>query len=183
LLDSHASLAAVTARVLVGAEHIEDPTCARMAASPLPNDLGVPGSIIFGCMAGACVMRRSAFLAAGGYHPRFFIGAEEALLAIDLMTAGWKMAYIPTLVVHHEPSTVRDRGARRRMLTRNALWCAWLRRPFKSAAKQTGRLLQIAVQDPASMRGAMDALWGLPWVLRQRHVVPPHIEQALEQVS
>ena len=79
-----------------------------MAASPFPNTLGVRGSELVGLLGGACMMRRAAFLEAGGYHPRLFLGREEALLAVDLLTAGWHMAYIPGVVVHHHPSRLRD---------------------------------------------------------------------------
>ena len=74
VLDAHPTLAAVTARVLVGHGRREDPTNARMAGSPFQNTLGVPGSEVVGFLAGACMMRRDAFVAAGGYDARFFIG-------------------------------------------------------------------------------------------------------------
>src|SRR5581483_561831 len=38
LLEAHPRLAVVSARVLVGAEGREDPTCRVMAATPLPRD-------------------------------------------------------------------------------------------------------------------------------------------------
>jgi len=128
-LERYPRLAAVTARVLVGPDEIEDPASTRMATSPLENTLGIPGTIVLGFMAGACMMRRDAFIAAGGYQPRFFIGAEEMLLAMDLMSAGWAMGYLPQIVVHHHPSSLRDVASRRRLILRNGLWCAWLRRP------------------------------------------------------
>jgi len=59
-LDAHPTLAAVTARVLVGEHRREDPTNARMAASPLPNTLGLHGSELLGLLGGACMVRRAA---------------------------------------------------------------------------------------------------------------------------
>jgi GT2 family glycosyltransferase len=115
-LDRHPGLAVVTARVLVGDDAREDPASSRMAASPFPNTLGVDGCEVLGFMAGACMFRRTAFLAAGGYEPRLFIGREERLLAIDLLAAGWRMAYLPAAVVHHQPSRIRDRRAARRVV-------------------------------------------------------------------
>src|SRR5581483_5401490 len=73
LLDAHPSLAVLTARVLVGTEDRLDPTCAAMAASPLPAPPGLPGAAILGFLAGASVVRRAAVLAAGGFEPRFFL--------------------------------------------------------------------------------------------------------------
>jgi GT2 family glycosyltransferase len=182
VMDRFPRVAAITARVLVGPAEREDPACTRMAHSPLPNEPGLPGTVVLGCLAGACIMRRSAFLEAGGYQPRFFIGREEALLALDLVASGWTMAYMPAAVVHHHPSPARDIDARHELLLRNALWCAWLRRPWQSAARETLRLLGTAFHEPHRMRGAAAALLGVPWVLRHRRVVPPPVEYALRRV-
>lgn len=179
LLDAFPALAAVTARVLVGPDNLEDPTSALMARSPLPNYLGIPGAELAGFMAGACVMRRDAFLAAGGYEPRLFIGGEERLLALDLLAAGWHLGYIPELVVHHHPSRLRDAAGRRRLLLRNALWCAWLRRPLGGAWQETRRWLAQARGVPELLAGALSALSGLPWVLQNRRPLPAHVESRL----
>ncbi|HJU23394.1 MAG TPA: glycosyltransferase [Casimicrobiaceae bacterium] len=182
-LDTHPSLAAVTARVLVGEDGREDPTNARMAASPLPNTLGIRGSELVGLLGGACMVRRDAFLAVGGYHPRLFLGGEEALLAIHLRTAGWRMAYLPDAVVHHHPSALRDARARQRLAIRNALWCAWLRRPLSSAIDATCSWWRCARRDGMLLRDSLDALRGVAWVLRERRVVPPHVEAALRTIE
>lgn len=182
-LDAHATLAAVTARVLVGEHCREDPTNARMAASPLPNTLGLHGSELLGLLGGACMVRRSAFLDAGGYDPRLFLGCEEALLATDLMAAGWRMAYLPDAVVRHFPSSIRDAAARRRLATRNALWFAWLRRPLRSALAASRDWWIESLRDRSLLRNAADALRGLPWVLRERRVVPAHVEQTLSTLA
>lgn len=183
LMDAFPRLAVLTARVLVGIDGHVDPACSRMARSPLPNELGVPGTAVLGCLAGACMVRRSAFMEVGGYQPRFFIGREEALLALDLMASGWHMAYIPAVVVHHHPSLSRDEPARRRLLLRNALWCAWLRRPWKSAARETARLMRTALFDFSQLRGVAEAFQAIPWVLRNRRVIPPRVEYALQLVQ
>ncbi|HET8877003.1 MAG TPA: glycosyltransferase [Casimicrobiaceae bacterium] len=182
-LDAHPALAAVTARVLVGERRRDDPTNAVMAASPFPNRLGVRGSELLGMLAGACMVRRAAFLDAGGYHPRLFLGREEALLAIDLMTAGWHMAYVPDAVVCHFPSCVRDTARRSRMSARNALWIAWLRRPMRTAWRATGDWWAASRRDGVALRNARDALRGLAWVLRERRVVPAHVESALQTLD
>lgn len=183
VLDAHPTLAAVTARVLVGEETREDPTNARMAASPLPNTLGVRGSELVGLLGGACMLRRAAFLGVGGYHPRLFLGGEEALLAADLLTAGWRMAYLPEAVVCHHPSPARDPHARTRLLVRNALWFAWLRRPLPSACAATRIWWAESRRDRSLVRNAADALRGLPWVLRERRVVPGDVEHALSTIA
>lgn len=182
-LDAYRSLAAVTARVLVGENGRDDPTNARMAASPLPNTLGIRGSELVGLLGGACMVRRDAFLAVGGYDPRLFLGGEEALLAIDLLTAGWRMAYLPDAVVHHHPSALRDARVRQRLAMRNALWCAWLRRPLSIAAGATRAWWRHARRDGMLLRDTCAALRGLAWVLRERQVVPAHVEAALRTIE
>lgn len=183
VLDAFPRLAAVTARVLVGAEEREDDTSRRMAASPLQDELGLPGTQVLGLMAGACMVRREAYLRSGGYEPRLFIGGEELLLTLDLASAGWLMAYVPEIVVHHHPSCARDSAARRRMQHRNALWCAWLRRPWPSALRQSWRLLHASLGDRALLLGVADAVRGLPWALGRRRCVPPHVERALQRIE
>ena len=182
-LDAHPRLAAVTARVVVGAARREDPTNARMAASPLSNSLGVDGAEILGLLGGACMVRRDAFLAAGGYHRRFFLGGEERLLAVDLAAAGWRMAYLPAAVVCHEPSVLRDLAARRRLDARNALWFAWMRRPPRIAAKATLAWWKHAREGTTRLSDVLDALSGLGFVVRERRLLPPDVERALRTIE
>jgi len=181
ILDAYPRLAVLSARVLVGKRNVEDPTSARMAASPFPNRLGYPGTEVVGFMAGACIMRRQAFIDAGGYDPRFFVGGEEALLAIDFMVAGWHMGYSPELVVHHHPSISRNAPRRRQLLVRNALWCAWLRRPLSGALEETQRRLREARRERSLVWSVAASMRGMSWVLRERRVIPRHVEAALRQ--
>jgi GT2 family glycosyltransferase len=174
LLDAHPGVAILSARVLVGIEEREDDTCRRMAESPLPS-AGLPGRAVLRFLAGASVFRRKAFLEAGGYEPRFFMGGEEALMALDLLTRGWRVIYCPELTVRHYPSGRRNDRLRRKLLARNALWVAWLRRPLGDAVRESCRLLAGARRDGLLLGIGLDALGGLPWALRRRQVVPPHI--------
>ena len=182
LLDAHSRVAVLSARVLVGPERREDPACLDMAASPLPSS-GLPGRAIMGFLAGASVFRRAAFLEAGGYEPRFFIGGEESLLALDLAARGWALVYVDRLTVHHHPSSYRDATARRRLLVRNALWVAWLRRPLGRALRLTLSVVSDSARDPGLIAGCVDALRGLPWVMRNRRVIPPHVEALRHQIK
>jgi GT2 family glycosyltransferase len=171
LLDAHPALAVLCARVLVGAQETEDPTCAAMAGSPLPRD-GLPGPALLGFLAGAAVVRRSAFLEAGGYEPRFLIGGEEALLSLDLLARGWRISYVPQLTVHHFPSAQRDSAARRRLLRRNALWLAWLRLPAGMMLADTLHACLAALRSRDDALAVLAALRGLPWALARRRVIP-----------
>jgi GT2 family glycosyltransferase len=175
ILEAYPRLAAVSARVLVGESLHEDPACVEMANSPLPSQ-NLPGPSLLGFLAGACVFRRAAFLEAGGYEPRFFIGGEETLLALDVAARGWSIAYVDSLVVHHLPSRHRNSGLRRRALARNALWVAWLRRPLRGALRQTLKALREALTDRQAVAGMVEALRGLPWALANRRVMARELE-------
>ncbi|KVK84670.1 glycosyl transferase [Burkholderia cepacia] len=173
LLDAYPHVAAVTSRVLVGPEQREDPTCRRMAESPLEARVPLPGRAILGLLAGATAFRRDAFVAAGGYHPRYFLGGEEALLALDLCGAGHWLVYAPHLTVHHYPSARRDRPTRERIAARNAVWTAWLRWPAAAASLHTVRQLPLLCRERAIVR----TFAGLPWILRERRAIAPHVER------
>jgi GT2 family glycosyltransferase len=184
LLDEHPRLGLLAARVLVGPEEREDPICKEMAASPLPAEPDLPGTPVLGFLACAAVVRRSAFLEVGGFDHRLFIGGEEALLAADLASAGWGLAYVEDMTVYHHPSTVRDAHARRRFTTRNNLWFAWSRRPLASALRRTiGLLRRIPSGDAAARAGLIEGLRGLSRVLRRRRVVPLHVESKLRKLD
>ncbi|RQS58675.1 glycosyltransferase family 2 protein [Burkholderia sp. Bp8986] len=173
LLDAYPHVAAVTARVLVGPDRREDPTCRLMADSPLDAPVALPGRPILGLLAGASAFRRDAFVAAGGYHPRYFLGGEEALLALDLYRAGAWLVYAPRLTVHHYPSKQRDVQTRASVSARNAVWTAWLRWPARAALAHTVRMLPRLWRE----RGIVPAFAGLPWILRERCALPPHVER------
>jgi GT2 family glycosyltransferase len=178
LFDRHPRLAVVTARILVGEACAEDPMCLEMAQSPLPAAGGVPGHTLLSFLAGVSAVRRDAFLAAGGYDPRLFIGGEEELLAIDLVSAGWMMRYVPEIVAHHHPSQ-RNAESIRHIGLRNTLWFAWLRRHPREAARWTAHVLRQAPRSRQTLRGVLMALAGLPWVMRERRVVTPELEAQL----
>jgi GT2 family glycosyltransferase len=183
LFDTCPRLALLAARVLVGEARRLDPVCTDMADSPLGRDADLPGPSVLGFVACGTVVRRDAFLAAGGFHPRFGVGGEEELLALDLRARGLGLAYVPDVVAIHEPSPARDPSRRRTVQARNALWVAWLRRRPAVAVRDTLAAARIALADPAVRRGLAEALRGLPWVLRERRVVPPDVEAAADALA
>lgn len=182
LFDAYPRLAVLSARILVGSAGREDPACMLMSRSPLRMP-GLPGHPVLGFLAGASVFRRDAFLEAGGYEPNLFIGGEEGLLAIDLAARGWAMIYAPELLVRHYPSPQRDAGLRRKLLARNAIWIAWLRLSWRTALRQTVRMLDHARRADILAVTAIDTLRGLPWALRHRHVVPLDVESMYRKVQ
>jgi GT2 family glycosyltransferase len=183
LFDANPRLGLMVARILVGPREREDPICKEMAHSPLPEEPDLPGPPVLGFLACAAIVRRSAYLEVGGFEPRVLIGGEEDLLAADLASAGWGLAYVHDVVAHHHPSTIRDARAVRRLGVRNALWFAWLRRPVSTATRQTLRVLGAVPRNPDARAGLVKAVQGLPWALRKRRVVPPHVESRLRTLD
>lgn len=178
LLASWPELAVVTARIIVEPDGVVDPICEEMAASPLPSP-ELPGTPLLSFLAGASVVRRDAFLATGGFNPQLLIGGEEELLAADLAEAGWAMAYVPELEIHHDASGHRDAHLRRRQGIRNTLWFTWLRRPPGSAWRRTRALALTLPRDRVSAAAMVDTLRGMPWVLRNRRCLGPVVESGL----
>lgn len=178
LLDAWPSIGLINARILVGAEQRLDPISAEMAASPLPDPDGLPGTPLLGFMAGAVVVRRTAYRQVGGYDPRFFIGGEEETLSFRLAKAGWQLRYVPAVVVHHRPSLANVTRLRPYGL-RNTLWNAWLHRPWPSALRWTAFTLVDRPKNGDWWRGLGMAVRGLPWVLRERDPMPAELDDQL----
>jgi N-acetylglucosaminyl-diphospho-decaprenol L-rhamnosyltransferase len=182
-LDANPDVAVVTGRIIVEPGGREDPIVAELAGSPLPGRPGLPGPVLMSFLAGASVVRVSAFRAAGGFSPRLWLGGEEELLAADLITAGHVLCYLPSAVVHHQPSVARDPRRRRWLGIRNTLWFTWLRRPLPAAAGRTLELAGTVPRDRASVSAFAAAVRGLPWVLRARRPVPPHVESMIRALD
>jgi GT2 family glycosyltransferase len=176
VFDAHPRLAVVTARILVEPGGREDPIVPELRDSPVQGPDWLPGPALGSFLAGASVVRREAFTEVGGFSERLWLGGEEELMAGDLAAAGWELCYLADLVVHHEASRARDPHRRRRDGIRNTLWTTWLRRPAKPALRRTVHLLRTVPRDRVTALGLLDAARGLPWVLRERRVLPPHAE-------
>jgi GT2 family glycosyltransferase len=175
-LDAHPRLAVLTARILVEPGGVEDPIVAELRDSPVVGADWLPGPALGSFLAGASVLRRDAFDEVGGFSERLWLGGEEELMAGDLAAAGWELCYLPGLTVHHQASTARDPHRRRADGIRNTLWTTWLRRPVRPALRRTVHLLRTVPRDRVTARGLLAAVAGLPWVLRERRVLPPHAE-------
>lgn len=183
IFHRHAEVAVLNGRILVGDGERPDPACEAMRGDPsLTRTL--PGVPIVYFMAGASVMRRAPFLEAGGYHIRYFIGAEESLLSLDLAARGWKLWYCDDLVVRHYPAHAnRDPERRRRLVLRNQLWTALLRRPAANALRMLGQYANMACRDRVARAALREAIAGLPWVLRERRPIPPELERRVSALD
>src|SRR5260370_5597957 len=93
---------------------------------------GDPGrsSVVTTFLGGACAIRRSAYLEAGGLPDLFFYGHEETDLAWRLMDRGYRLGYDPTApLCHHKlpnppHAAFRRQDGRHRVLLalRNLPW-------------------------------------------------------------
>ncbi|MEV7966943.1 glycosyltransferase [Sphaerisporangium sp. NPDC088356] len=179
LLEGHPRLASVTGRILVEPGLREDPITPELRHSPIQGPAWMPGPALLSILAGASMLRVVAFREAGGFSPRIWLGGEEELLSLDLVSRGWWLCWAEGVVVHHAASKIRDRRQRRRLGIRNTLWTAWLRRPAPDALRRTAAVLRSVPKDRASVSAVAAAVAGLPWVLRERRVVPMDVERGL----
>ncbi|WUI04048.1 glycosyltransferase [Spirillospora sp. NBC_00431] len=179
LLDACPRLAVVTGRILVEPGGREDPIVPELRDSPVPGPPWLPGPALGSFLAGASMLRTDAFREAGGFSPRLWLGGEEELLAADLMTLGWELCFAEDVVVHHEPSRLRDPHLRRRHGIRNTLWFTWLRRPLPTAVRRTARLLRTLPRDRVTAGALAAAAAGLTWVARERRTLPRDVENRL----
>lgn len=179
--NAHPDVAVLNGRVLVGNTGRTDPACQAMHAV---HNCEAPGSPIAFFMAGASIARTDAFLRAGGYHARYFIGAEESLLSLDLAAQGWRLCYCDDLLIRHTPSAMnRDAATRRRLVLRNRLWTVLLRCSLPTALAALARHARIARRDPIARRALTEAIAALPWIVRERRTIPKHLEQRIRALD
>ena len=179
LLDHSPRLGAVTARIVVEPDGREDPIVAELRASPIPGPRALPGPALGSVLAAATCLRTEAFRAVGGFNPRLWLGGEEELLSADLAARGWWLCYADDITIHHAASEQRDATERRRLGIRNTLWFLWLRRPIGRALRRTVWLARSAPRDRTTAAAFAEALRALPWVLRERRVLPKRVEHGL----
>ncbi|MER7742722.1 glycosyltransferase [Streptomyces sp. NPDC096538] len=177
LFDAHPRLGLIAARTLVGPDAVPDPLNDLLAASPLGPAADLPGTQVLGFLACGAVVRRSAYLDAGGFHRLLFFGGEETCLAYDLAARGWGVTHCPDVVAHHHPAT-SARPGRPAQQRRNEVLTAWLRRPVPYALARTRVLAAEARADGTARRALGQTLTRLPAALRDRRPLPPHVERA-----
>ena len=130
---------------------------------------------MLGFLACGAVVRREAYLAAGGFDDVVFFMGEEERLALDLATLGWGLAYVDEVVAHHHPSPTRDSSSGRPARPQPAAHDAAAPAVARGAARRAGR--------PARRRrrlagGAAGAPAAAAARSRRRRGCPPHVEAA-----
>ena len=173
ILRAHPRLALINARILVGPEERLDPVCSEMADSALGTAPDLPGPSLLGFVACGSVVRTEAFQAVGGFDPVVRFPGEEERLALDLAAAGWAMAYVDSLTVHHHPSPRRDAPGRRQAgIWRSKVLTAVMRYPLADV----GGVLRTAVRSGRpGLEGLVRAVPDLPAALQRRRPIPPQV--------
>jgi GT2 family glycosyltransferase len=177
LLDAHPQVAVVQARILVGPQEREDSFMAVLRDSPLEQGT-LPGPRLLGFVACGAVVRRTAFLDAGGFDPAVPFPGEEEVLTLRLAALGRAIVYADHLVAHHHPATSRHSpDARRRAVARSALTSALLLRPWRvvgarlRASLEAGGRQHLAAALPTARQAAS--------ALRRRRRLPAAVERDL----
>lgn len=178
MFESNPRLGVVAAQVRVGPDRRLDPVCRTLAAGKLGRDAeGHPH--VLGFVACGTVVRRVAFLEAGGFDRLLFFLGEEGTLALDMAQRGWELVYASHVVaVHHPGSVSRDTGRRVSRQTRNDVLAAVIHRPWKGVARQVSRQGVGLLIDRHVRAGLIQAAAHLPGAVARRRPVSPSIEDA-----
>jgi GT2 family glycosyltransferase len=180
LLRAHPRCALVNARILVGADERLDPVCTEMAQSPLGTPPDLPGPSILGFVACAAIVRTEAFAAVGGFDPVVRFPGEEERVALDLAAAGWGMAYVDEVVVHHHPSPRRHGPEERKAaIWRSKLLTAVMRLPVGDVV----RLYSTALRERPGRVGLVRGLRDLPAAVRRRRRIPAWLDDQLRLLA
>ncbi|HEY0693862.1 MAG TPA: glycosyltransferase family 2 protein, partial [Kribbella sp.] len=180
MLDTHPQIGLLAARILLHADEREDPLCRVMASSPLPAPRNLPGTPVLGFAACAAMVRRTAFLSAGGFDPVVFFAGEETRLAIDMAAEGWHLCYDPRLVVHHYPSARREGDvSRAALVARNELLTTVMRRPWPVVLRTAGRYAWSAT----GRRGLLQAIPRFHSAISNRRRIPANLETRLRMLD
>lgn len=180
IMRAHPRLAVLNARILVGPEERLDPVCAEMTRSPLPRG-DLPGPALLGFVACAALVRTEAFEQVGGFDTVVRFPGEEERLALDLATAGWTMAYVDEVTIHHHPSSRRDAPARRQAgIWRSRLLTAAMRLP---AADVAGLVAEAVRSGRPGLTGLARALPDVPAAVRRRRPVPARVRADLRLLA
>lgn len=138
---------------------------------------------VFAPCAAAAMYRRDAFEAAGGFDEDFFCYAEDLDLGFRLRLAGHRAMYVPDAVVYHVGSGTTGRRSDFSVYhgQRNMVWTfakdmpgvlalAYL--PWHIAVNVASIfVLALRGQGGVALRAKIDALRGLPAMLRKRRTV------------
>ena len=181
ILRAHPRLAVLNARILVGPEERLDPVCREMADSPLGTPPDLPGPSLLGFVACGAVVRTDAFQAVGGFDPVVRFPGEEERVALDLAAAGWGLAYVEAVTVHHHPSPQRHSPVRRQVaIWRSTVLTAVMRAHLSDLA---GVLTGAVRAGRPGLEGLARAVPDLPAALLRRRPIPSELRADLRRLA
>jgi GT2 family glycosyltransferase len=137
---------------------------------------------------GAAMVRRSAFLAVGGYFEPYFHLVEGIDLTTRLLAAGWDVRYVPQAAFDHlKASSGRASERALYLRIRNHLWYLWLRFPSHVALSRMLGYLAFDLVDstyqrhPRAWARAMRDAWQQRELVRgERRPVSPAVRRRAE---
>jgi GT2 family glycosyltransferase len=174
-LERHGDWALVAARVLVGPRETPDPVSEGMRTSALPIVDDAGHKLVVGFLACAAVARVSAVREVGGFDRVIFFGGEEERVAIDLLSKGWLLVHVPSVVAHHHPCHGAS-AQRRELLACNAVLTAVMRRPWVEVMRRVHRGVR-----QSGWHAILLASRRLPLALARRRPVPAYVEEYLRE--
>jgi GT2 family glycosyltransferase len=178
----HPSIGLIAATVHVGPRGREvDPIVHEYRQALLgPGPAGVK---VLGFMACGAIVRRSAFLEAGGFSPLLHIGGEEELLSLDLRTAGWHLVHVPDIACRHVPEdSDAGRANREAHQLRNRVVTAWMRRPLREALSGTAALARSAFHRATARHALVGVAAALPRAIAERRAIPAWLRDELDKL-
>jgi GT2 family glycosyltransferase len=154
----------------------------RFFGQPAEGAVSQPEEVFSPCAA-AALYRRDALLEAGGLDESYFCYFEDVDLAFRMRLRGHRCLYVPDAVVHHVGSAVSGQHSAFSLYHghRNLVWTWWKNMPGPLVAAYLPHHLALmgvtlihfagrGLLRPV-FRAKVDALRGLPTVLRQRRLV------------
>jgi GT2 family glycosyltransferase len=151
---------------------------------------------IFGACGAAAVYRRAAIEQVGPFDEAFYAFYEDSDWALRAQLAGWDCRYVPSAIAYHMGSATL--GAEMSDFTRyhvwrNAIWLVAKDYPASALLRQAHRLAFVqaaGLRDAVRARklavwrrAVVDALTGLPAVLRRRRLVQRGRTRSLRELE
>ena len=127
------------------------------------------------------MVRTEAFESVGGFDPVVRFPGEEERPALDLAAAGWAMAYVDSVTVHHHPSVRRHApGRRQAAIWRSKLLTAVMRHHLPELA---GVLTGAVRAGRPGVEGLLRAVPDLPAAVMRRRPIPPRVRADLRRLA
>ncbi len=144
----------------------------------LNNSKAIEG-IVRNFGAGGALLRKEMIEQVGGFNSFMFLGAEEDELSLRVINAGWKILFLPSIIIHHRVSPVaRSEGKTWAYTFRNNIWILVLYMPWRRVALEGAWKLFVGMIDllrTLEFRWAAWSVWsclkGLPMILRKRRPI------------